>query len=220
MEVVHPVNAHAPRRFFLAAAIGAALLAHALGARAETVSLSESEFKTYHDYLDALRDPRVQKLKSAKRLPAIARNFGISVRELDRIIAKGKQYPDLAAIGRDCEEAIRQALDGTELAPRIAEVKVDTSDSHVVTYVSWKEGKPDALEQEACLLAVRARKAAPITADLRLWAVDPQNPDHKAFDGMITGEAAGRIQEARIPDFAQTRYIKLFEKVHLDRPAD
>ena len=35
---------------------------------------------------------------------------------------------------------------------------------------------------------------------------------------MITGDAAGRIQEARIADFAVTRYLKLFEHVKLDRP--
>ncbi|MHB1845893.1 MAG: hypothetical protein ACYCWW_13790 [Deltaproteobacteria bacterium] len=208
------------RRLTMAMALGALGLATSGLARAEPVAMTESEFKAYHDYLDALHDPRVEKLKAAKRLPAIARNFGMPVSQLKRIIAKGERYPDLTEVGRQSEAAIHEALEGTDLASRLGEVKVDTSDSHVVTYVSWREAKPEALEQEACLIAVRARKAAPITADLRLWAVDPQNPDHKAFDGMITGEAAARIQETRIPDFAQTRYIKLFEKVHLDRPGE
>ena len=189
-------------------------------ARADGVGLTESEFKSYHDYLDALADPRVHKLKPQKRLPAIARNFGMSAPKLRAIIQKGERYPSLHAIGEACERSIRESIDGTSLKDRMQEIRVDTSDSHVVTYVAWRADQPEALEQEACLLAERARKAAPITADLRLWAVDPHNADHKLFDGMITGEAAGRIQEARIGDFAATRYIKLFEKVHVDRPAE
>ncbi len=180
------------------------------------VAMTEQEFKMYHDYLDALEDPRVQKMKESRRLPAIARNFGISVGKLKAAIRIGEEAGGAAAIGHACEEAIRRAIAGTPLADRVQEVRVDTSDSHVVTYVSWKVDKPEALQQEACLLAERARRAAPITADLRLWAVDAGAPDHKLFDGLISGDAAANIEESRIADFAETRYIKLFEHVYLD----
>lgn len=189
-------------------------------ARAEGVGLTEFEFKTYHDYLDALSDARVHKLKPQKRLPAIAHNFGLSVPKLEKIIEKGERFPSLHAVAEACEQSIRDALVGTALHGRMQEIRVDTADSHVVTYLAWIADHPDSLEQEACLLAERARKAAPISADLRLWAVDPHNPERKLFDGMITGEGAGRIQEARIGDFATTRYIKLFERVHLVRPTE
>ena len=205
----------------IARSVGSLLLASMLlfppHARAD-VTMTEEQFKTYHDYLDALKDPRVQKMKAAKRLPAIARNFGISVPKLKAAIHAGEESGGASAISQACEEAIKQAVAGTPLDGRLEEVRVDTTDSHVVTYVSWKAGKSDALEEEACLLAARARKAAPISADLRLWAVDSREPDHKLFDGMITGAAAQNIREARIPDFATTRYIKLFEHVHVDRP--
>ena len=81
----------------------------------------------------------------------------------------------MEAIAQSCQGAIQQAVQGTPLEGRLGEVRVDCSDSHVVTYVSWKADKPEALEQEASLLAVRVRRASPISADIRLWATDPAN---------------------------------------------
>ncbi|MHB8420037.1 MAG: hypothetical protein ACYDCL_18335 [Myxococcales bacterium] len=197
----------------------ASLALLAPGERAEAVDMTEAQFKMFHDYLDALKDPRVQKMKASKRLGAIAHNFGVPLPKLKAAIEKGKELGGVETIAKDCQEAIPGSVQGTPLEGRIADARVDASDSHVVTYVSWKADKPEALEQEASLLAVRVQKAAPISADLRLWAIDPANPEHKLFDAMITGEAAARIQEARIADFAATRYIKLFEHLKIDRPA-
>ena len=42
--------------------------------RAEAIDLTEEQFKTYHDYLDALQDPRVEKMKPEERLIKIARD--------------------------------------------------------------------------------------------------------------------------------------------------
>jgi hypothetical protein len=193
-----------------------ALFARAPAARAEGMDLTEEQFKTYHDYLDALQDPRVEKTKPEDRLAKIAHNFHIPVPKLKEAIEKGERHGDMKAIAATCEQAIRDSLVGTPLEGRVVYLMVDTREGHVVTYVSWKVGKPEALEQEACLIAVRVRKAAPISADLRLWAVGPADPDHRVFDGMISGEAAGKIQEKRIADFAATRYIKLFEQLHED----
>ena len=199
--------------------LAALLLWGAPRARAEGADMTEAQFKAYHDYLDALTDSRVQKMKAAKRLPAIAHNLGLPLPKLKAAIDKGKELGGAEAIAKASVDAIQAAVAGTPLEGRLGEVRVDTNDSHVVTYVSWKADKPDALEQEACLLAARAKKAAPISADLRLWATDPASQEHKMFDGMITGAAALNIKEARIPDFATTRYIKLFEQHKIDRPA-
>jgi hypothetical protein len=196
-----------------------ACTALAAPARADHVDMSEAQFKLFHDYLDAMKDPRVQKMKSAKRLPAIAHNFGVPLPKLKAAIQKGEDLGGVDAIAKSCQDEINGSVSGTPLDGRLGEARVDATDSHVVTYVSWKADKPEALEQEAALLAVRVKKAVPISADIRLWATDPANPDHKMFDAMISGEAAGRIQEARIADFAATRYIKLFEHVKIDRPA-
>jgi len=193
-----------------------ALVARAPQSRAEGMDLTEEQFKTYHDYLDALQDPRVEKMKPDDKLNKIAHNFRIPLPKLKEAIAQGERYGDLKAISATSEQAIRESLAGTPIEGRVVYLSVDTREGHVVTYVSWRVGKPEALEQEAALIAVRVRKAAPISADLRLWAVGPGDPDHRVFDGMISGEAAGKIQERRIPDFASTRYIKLFEQLHED----
>jgi hypothetical protein len=199
--------------------VAASLLCLAPGARADGADMTEVQFKAYHDYLDALTDARVQKMKPAKRLPAIAHNLGLPLPKLKAAIDKGKELGGAEAIAKASVDAIQASVAGTPLEGRLGEVRVDTNDSHVVTYVSWKADKGEALEQEACLLAARAKKAAPISADLRLWATDPANQEHKMFDGMITGAAALNIREARIADFATTRYIKLFEQHKIDRPA-
>jgi hypothetical protein len=199
--------------------VAALLWSSASVARADGADMTEAQFKAYHDYLDALTDARVQKMKPAKRLPAIAHNLGMPLPKLKAAIDKGKELGGAEAIAKASVDAIQQSVSGTPLEGRLGEVRVDTNDSHVVTYVSWKADKPDALEQEACLLVARAKKAAPISADIRIWATDPANQDHKMFDGMITGAAALNIKEPRIADFATTRYIKLFEQHKIDRPA-
>jgi hypothetical protein len=209
------------RRTFVLALIVAGLwagLSFSPRALAIPVNLSEDEFKTYFEYLDALQDKRVDKLSSEQRVPAIARNFHMPPAKLKAIVAKGQQWPDLAAMGKACEENIRAAVQGTPLADRLDMVQVDVGDAHVVSYVSWQVGDPDKLEEEAVLLASKVKKAAPISADVRLWAEDPKDKTHKIFDGLIVGEAAGRFQESRIADFAKTRYIKAFQFAKLDRP--
>ena len=179
--------------------------------------LTEDEFKTYHQYLDALQDPRVERMKAAQRLPAIAKNFKIALPKLKAVVAKGAQWPSLAAISEECEAAIKEAVQGSALEGRLDHVQVDVGNEHVVSYVSWLAGDPEKLEEEAVLLAAKVKKAAPLSADIRLWAEDSKDKDHKVFDGLILGEAAGRFREERIPDFAKTRYIKAFQTVKIDR---
>ena len=100
------------------------LAGFAASARATTVDLSEDEFKTYHQYLDALQDKRVEKLKAAQRLPAIAKNFKLPVPKLKAIVAKGSKWDSLEAMGKDCEDAIRASVEGTPLADRLELVDV------------------------------------------------------------------------------------------------
>jgi hypothetical protein len=187
-------------------------------ARALPVNLSEDEFKTYDDYLDALQDERVVKMRPNQRLAAIARNFKISTAKLKGIVDKGQQWPNIEAIGKACEDGIRAAFQGTSLADRLDMVEVDVGNAHVVSYVSWLEGEPERLQEEAVWIAAKVKKAAPISADIRIWAEDPKDKTHKVFDGLILGEAAGRFQESRIPDFAKTRYIKAFQFAKTDPP--
>jgi hypothetical protein len=187
-------------------------------ARAISVNLSEDEFKTYFEYLDALQDERVQKLRPSQKLPSVARNFHMTPAKLKGIVDKGQQWPTLAAMGKDAEEAIRSAVAGTTLDGRLDMVDVDVGNQHVVSYVSWIASDLDKTPEEAVLLASKVKTAAPISADIRIWAEDPKDKTHKVFDGLILGEAAGRFQPARITDFARTRYIKAFQFARTDPP--
>ena len=165
-----------------------------------------------------LQDDRVVKMRPNQRLAAIARNFKISPAKLKGIVDKGQQWPNLEAIGKACEDGIRASFQGTPLADRLDMVEVDVGNAHVVSYVSWLQGEPEKLPEEAVLIAAKVKKAAPISADIRIWAEDPKDKSHKVFDGLIPGEAAGRFQEFRIPDFARTRYIKAFQFARTDPP--
>jgi len=175
--------------------------------------MTEQQYRLYFDYLGALNDPRVMKLKEPQKVPAIAHNFHVTPAVMRAAVEKGLQYgPELAAIGKACEDAIREGLKGTPLEDRVTAVQLDVSDVHAVAYVTWTADKPELIDQEASFLAARVKKVAPIWADLKLVALDPRDKGLKRFDGLITGDAALNIRESRVADFATTRYIKLFEK--------
>ncbi len=188
----------------------AALLASiAPAARAACEGLTREEYKIWHDYKDALEDERVKKMKEKQKKPAIAKNFGISVKVLDAAIKKGDAAG--AALPKQCEETSRAALTGTPVAERLLSLSVDSTSSHVVTYVSWRARKPADLEEEAALLAMKLAKASPITSTVALWAEDDQGK--KVFEAKIASDAALNFKEERIAEFADSRYMKLFEDV-------
>jgi hypothetical protein len=204
--------------FAMTAVLGSGLgLFSARTARAEPVQMTEQQYRLYYDYLGALSDPRVQKLKESQKLPAVAHNFHVTPAVMRVAVEKGQQYgPGLAAIGKLCEQAIYEGVKGTPLEDRLTAVQLDVSDVHAVAYVTWTVDKPEMIDQEASFLAARVKKVAPIWADLKLVGIDPRDKNVKRFDGLITGDAASNIHESRVADFATTRYIKLFEK---PRPA-
>ncbi len=105
----------------------------------------------------------------------------------------------IEAIGKACEDGIRASFQGSPLADRLDMIQVDVGNAHVVSYVSWLEGEPDKLQEEAVMIAARVKKAAPISADIRIWAEDPKDKSHKVFDGLILGEAAGPLPRVAHP---------------------
>ncbi len=193
------------------------VIAYSGQALAADLPMTAEEFRLWRDYQAAAEDPKVQKMPEKERLPAIARNFSsvykqkITVKDLSAAIAKGDQFG--AGIGKQAEDSIRAALADTEFAARIKEVKVDTSASHVVTYVAFTTDKPETLDREACLAVVRARKGAALASTIKVAIADPADAGKVLFEGLISAESADRINEGRIVDFASTRYLKLFEKV-------
>jgi hypothetical protein len=197
-----------PMRSLGAAAIAMSLLVCRVGRAAEPPMTSD-EFALWKDYVDALGDERVQKLKEKDRLPAIARNFKVPEKKLRDAVKKGEQYGE--QMGADSEKEARAALVGTPVEGRIKELRYDTSHAHVVAYLTWSVDRPDQVEEEASLVAVRCAKSAPLAKTLSLRIVEVG--DRPVFSALISREAALRINESRIADFADTRFIRLFEKV-------
>ncbi len=202
-----------PRRLPLALGPGlAAAFALVAGspARAQPVTLSAHDFQLYKDYQAALQDPRVVKMPARRRLPAIARNFHVPLKELKAAIQAGDR--EGPGIGRRCEAQIRALLEAGPLKGRVRDVKVDDSQGHVVTYVSWANVDGTQLEAEASTAALAAVKGAPITWTVAVWAVD-QRTGRKVFEAKIAADSAALFQPEAIPMFATARYIRLFEDV-------
>lgn len=171
-------------------------------------SITRDTYKLYKDYLDALSDPRVEKMKPRARLPAIARNFGVPQKKIEAAIKAGERAGGPQQVEAEQESALRAAL-APVLGDRVKSVKVDTSAGHVVTYVEWAVGKQDQLDEEAAAIAAKTFKSAPVTSTLALWSVDASGA--KVYEGKIAWDAARNIDEARIPDFADRMYSRLFE---------
>jgi hypothetical protein len=187
------------------------LLALPLVARAsQPIELTEDQFKMMRQYQLALDDPRVQKMKPEQRMPAIARDAGLKLKELQAAVAKGEAAGDVKA---KCEGNIQEGAQGAPFAGRVVKVSLDAAEAHAVAYVQWLNENPGQLEEEASLLARRTADACPIASSIQIWAHDKGNPKLRVFQALISRAAAERISLDKVKDFAQTRYIKLFEKV-------
>jgi hypothetical protein len=186
------------------------LLAPRAYAEGPALHITRAQFQLYRDYQDALADPRVQKIKPSERLNAIARNFHVKPRELQAAVSVGEQEADRIAAAEIA--SIKGAFDGTPLAGRVGEVRVDASKGHIIAYVEWLNADPTKLEQEACWAAARAVKAAPLVGTFDLYAQDSAEKQKRVFSALIDADRAENIREDQIVDFASTRYIRLFEK--------
>lgn len=173
-------------------------------------ALTAEEFKLWKDYVAALEDERVQKIPEKKRMGAIARNFKVKEKDLAAAVAKGEK--EGADAGKASEAEVRALLEASDLKGRITELRVDDSESHVVTYLAWKNSNGAKLEEEASLAALLVARGAPITSTVAVWALDASS-GRKVFEAKIAAGAAGKFQENRISMFAQARYIRQFEDV-------
>ncbi|MEW5737432.1 MAG: hypothetical protein AB1938_00815 [Myxococcota bacterium] len=176
----------------------------------EPLGLSEDEFKMYRHYKIALTDERVQAMKPEKRLPAIAKDAGYKPKELEKAVARGDEAGDLKA---KCEANLKELFAVGELAGRVGRLEVDTEAAHAVAYVQWFNSEPKNLPIEASFAAARAAEACPIASTITVWAQDKAAPKVRVFQALISGTGARRISVDKVKDFAETRYMKLFEKV-------
>ncbi|MBM4379955.1 MAG: hypothetical protein FJ086_11780 [Deltaproteobacteria bacterium] len=179
-------------------------------ALAEPLELTLEEFKMYRGYHSALEDPKVQAMKPDARLAAIAKkNFKVSAGELEAAVQKGEAAGD---IGGRCAAQLKAALAGTSLGPVVTMVDVDAKAEHAVAYVAWANEDTAQLEEEAATVASQAR-ACPVISSVQVWATARGAPTQRVFQALVSASAASKVQPDKIKDFADTRYIKLFEKV-------
>lgn len=182
--------------------------------------LSGDDFRVFCGYLDALGEPKVQKIKSErKRDQKIARMAKMSVKKLKASVAKVEK------LGATCDEvgkklesdagvALKKAIPG-----RVAVYQLDYSDpDHVVALITWKGGDKKLLEEEAALIARTLADEVPIVRTIAVRGVNPLVADNESdeatwFEAKITRDRAARIDPKSIKDFADTRYIRLFDNV-------
>jgi hypothetical protein len=177
---------------------------------AEPLGLSEDEFRMFQHYTLALGDARVQAMKEQARVTAIAKDAGYKLKDLQKAIEKAQAAGDLKA---KCEANLKEAFAVGELEGRIGRLEVDTSAAHAVVYVQWFNEEQKNLAVEASYAAARAAEACPISSTVTVWAQDKGAPKVRVFQALVSTASARRINVDRVKDFAETRYLKLFEKV-------
>ncbi len=173
-------------------------------------TMTRDEFKMFQHYKNALADPRVQKMKEEQRLPAIAKDAGFALKDLKRAVEKGEAEGDLKAA---CVESIKQAIAASTLGYQIDSIDVDTEQPHAVAYVSWINQTKERVIYEAVVAAKLVQGSCPLLSSIQLWAVETPKATTRVFEGLIPAASANNIDVAKAKDFAQTRYIRLFEKV-------
>jgi hypothetical protein len=95
----------------------------------------------------------------------------------------------------------------------LVKVHVDVSAPHAVAYVQWLNETPEKLAVEASVLAASTARACPILSTVQVWANDHEQPKQRVFEALISAQAAQRIDAQKASELAQTRYLRLFEKL-------
>lgn len=186
------------------------VLLASVGFAVEPVGLSEDEFKLAQRYRLALADERVQAMKPELRLPAIAKDAGLKPKDLQQAVERAEGAGDVKA---RCEANLKEVLGVGLLSGRVARVELDASAAQAVAYVQWFNEEPRDLAIEAAFAAARAVEACPIASTITVWAQDQAAPKVRVFQALISSTSARRINVDKVKDFAETRYLKLFEKV-------
>lgn len=196
-------------RWFLSAIVAVSLLPTAAFSM-EKVELTEEEFKMFRQATLALADPRVQAMKAEARLPAIAKDAGFKLKDLQKAMERAEAAGDVKA---KCEANVKEALAGTDLKDKLGRLEVDTEAPHAVIYVQWFNEEAKDLAVQACTAAVTVANVCPIAATVTVYANDKAAPKARVFQALISNQGARRINAEKVKDYAETRYMKLFEKV-------
>lgn len=181
------------------------------------VDLTDEEFRLYCGYLDELNKPEIQKLARGARDKKIAQKAKVKPAVLADAVAKGeKAGATCDEIGKKVEVDAKNAVNAA-LGKRVVVFNFDDSDpSHVVAQVTWLSIDRKKVVEEAATLASALASEAKIVKTIAIRAVDPAAADKLADEAMvweakITRAQASRMDKAKIPDYAATRYLRLFD---------
>lgn len=181
------------------------------------VSLDHEEFRLYCGYLDALERPEVRRLKGPARDKKIASMAKVKPSVLVGAVARGEQAGTTCdEVGKRAAADARKAVNAS-VPGRVVVFNFDASDpAHVVAQVTWLGVDKRKVVEEAARIASAIVTEAKIVKTIAIRAVEPAATDKLADEAMwweakITGSQAGRIDAAKIKDYATTRYLRLFD---------
>ncbi len=197
-----------------------ALFTFATGVQAgELQKLTPEDYRLFCGYMDALDNPKVAKLKGKKRDRKIAKMAKMRVKKLMKSVNKVKEHGATCdEVGKMFEGKSKKAVEAA-LPGRVDLYYFDASDpSHVVASVRWTGGDRKKLVQEAALLAKAVSESASIVKTIAIRGVDPRSEDRASdaaiwFEATMTASRANNIDKGKIKDYADRRYIRLFDGV-------
>ena len=109
------------------------------------------------------------------------------------------------------------ALETTRVKGRILDVLINADEpKHVVAYVRWKSSAEKDVVKEAATIGGALAKEMPFVSTLSLSAIHPKaeaTSKKSIWSGKISRTGMERINPARIEDYADRLYGRLFEKV-------
>jgi hypothetical protein len=188
------------------------------GSAAATVDLSEDEYRLYCGYLAEIEKPDMKKLNDNARDKKIAQKAKVKPAVLAAAVGKGEKIgATCAEIGKRVEADAKIAVDGALTPARVVVFNFDYTDpGHVVAQVTWLGLDKRKVIEEASRIAFALASDAKIAKTIAIRAVDPSASDKLSDDAMwweakITHAQATRIEKSKIPDYAATRYLRLFD---------
>lgn len=183
---------------------------------AEIGDISADEYYGAKYFENALEHPKIAKQNSrAKQINMVARDLGWNKKKLTAAIDKVDSLPgkpvDLA------KKAIEGGFKGTRVDGRVLDVLINAEEpKHVVVYIRFQGTKSAEVVKDASQIAAVVAKKAPMISTLSISAIHPKAPKtstKSVWSAKIGATSMSRIQEARIEDYADRLYGRMFEEV-------
>lgn len=194
------------------------LLALAVGPGvARATDISEITVEDYYGaayYEQALAHPQVSRQKTEhRRLRLVARDMRWKTKRLAQAVRKVRKLPgDPVELA---QKAVKDGLAQSRVDGRVRDVLVNPEEpKHVVMYIRWQGSKGKNAIKEASEIAAVVAEKAPFVSTLSLVCTHPKAAKESktpVWVAKIGRRAMARISVARIDDYADRMYKRLFE---------